>query len=375
MGDAGLVPQSAICVLVADRTPMGTSLLADALRRDRHLQVLTAFTNAELCDQIRSHAPGVLVISTDHEEQSEDGFSLVRQLWRDYPGLRIIILLDSPRRDLVVNALRAGASGIFCRVDPIQALRKCVYRVHSGQIWASNRDVEYVLQVLRETAHLRIVDSHGDPLSARDQDIIHLVAAGLSNCEISEQLKLSEHTVKNYLARIYHKLGVSTRAEVIFYGCTYLRREGAEAEESLLAALNSNAPQKVQKMAEQGFVLAQYLLARMYQKGTGMPRDNFLAYKWYCVAEETSRQVSLRTRSQKELLENMLTADEVSRAEHAGLDQFCEFQQQTDPGLWGEVPPMPGKLHRTEPTPIRAQRERKRNSCDLSNVIRATQPG
>jgi DNA-binding NarL/FixJ family response regulator len=146
---------------------MGTSLLADALRRDRHLQVLTAFTSREIYDQIRNHAPDVLVISPDHEEQSEDSFSLVRQLWRDHPGLRIILLLDSPRRDLVVNALRAGASGIFCRVDPIQALRKCIYRVHAGQIWASNRDMEYVLQVLRETAHLHIVVTHGDPLSER----------------------------------------------------------------------------------------------------------------------------------------------------------------------------------------------------------------
>ena len=65
---------------------------------------------------------------------------------------------------------------------------------------------------------LRVVDAQGSNLlSKREEDVVHLVAEGLGNREIAQQLNLSKHTVKNYLFRIFDKLGVSNRVELVLY--------------------------------------------------------------------------------------------------------------------------------------------------------------
>jgi DNA-binding NarL/FixJ family response regulator len=70
-------------------------------------------------------------------------------------------------------------------------------------------------------------------LSKRENEIVRLAASGLSNCEVGQRLLLSESTVKNYLARVYEKLGISTRIELIFYilSCD----QSAESEENEIA--------------------------------------------------------------------------------------------------------------------------------------------
>jgi DNA-binding CsgD family transcriptional regulator len=71
---------------------------------------------------------------------------------------------------------------------------------------------------LRESEPMRLVDSGGEAiLSKREQDVVRCVAEGQSNREIASSLGLTEHTVKNYLFRIFDKLGVSSRVEVVLY--------------------------------------------------------------------------------------------------------------------------------------------------------------
>ena len=64
---------------------------------------------------------------------------------------------------------------------------------------------------------MRLVDASGISLSKREQDVVRCVAEGLTNREIAHRLNLTEHTVKNYLFRIFDKLGVSSRVEVVLY--------------------------------------------------------------------------------------------------------------------------------------------------------------
>ncbi|MGE5205181.1 MAG: LuxR C-terminal-related transcriptional regulator [Chlamydiota bacterium] len=315
---------------------MGTSLLADSLRRDRHFHISTAFTSQEMSDRLNGNSTSVLIVSAELDNLPEKGFALLRRLRTDHPDLRTIILLDSPQRDLVVEAFRAGAKGIFCRVDPFRALRKCIYRIYAGEIWASNREMEFVLQVLRDTAPLRVIDSSGQPLLAREQEIVECIAAGLSNREIGDRLKLSEHTVKNYLARVYHKLGVSTRAEVIFYACTYTQQAHNQVAEELLAGLNGAGPEKILRLAEQGFALAQHLLARMYRDGVGVAEDPVSACAWFLIAEETCRQISRYSRSQRKRLEASLLPDQIRVAKATCLQQVWKLQQQIDAELGAE---------------------------------------
>ena len=117
-----------------------------------------------------------------------------------------------------MEAFRCGARGVFCRIEPLKLLSKCIQCVSLGQVWANSTELRYLLDALGETMPMRIIDSHGaGNLSKREQEVVRAVAEGLSNREIAQRLSLTEHTVKNYLFRIFDKLGVSKRVEVVLF--------------------------------------------------------------------------------------------------------------------------------------------------------------
>jgi DNA-binding NarL/FixJ family response regulator len=126
-------------------------------------------------------------------------------------------MLDSPKRELVLDAFRAGARGIFSKHEPLETLRKCVRVVFEGQIWATSREIRYALDALSSAPTIHAINAGGlSLLSRREQQVVHYLAEGLTNREIGAQLGLSRHTIKNYLLKIFDKLGVSNRVELLF---------------------------------------------------------------------------------------------------------------------------------------------------------------
>jgi DNA-binding NarL/FixJ family response regulator len=208
-----------IRVLAADSTRMNSQLLADVLARDKRFRVLdTEPTAATIMAAIESEKPDVVVLSPSLEDNPTMGFQVARQLRASYPETRIVMLLDRSERASAVEAFRAGACGIFCRTESLKSLAKCIYCAHVGQVWANSRELRYLLDALSEAMPVRLVDAKGvSILSRREQDVVRGVADGLSNREIARRLNLTEHTVKNYLFRIFDKLGVSSRVEVVLY--------------------------------------------------------------------------------------------------------------------------------------------------------------
>jgi DNA-binding NarL/FixJ family response regulator len=90
--------------------------------------------------------------------------------------------------------------------------------VHEGQVWANSQQLQFAIEALTESAPSAIVDAKGAHLlTKRELSVVQLVAEGLSNRDISHELRLSEHTVRNYLFRIFNKVGVSTRLELAIY--------------------------------------------------------------------------------------------------------------------------------------------------------------
>ena len=120
--------------------------------------------------------------------------------------------------ELVVEAFSAGAKGVVCQAEPLEVLCKCIRRVHAGQIWANTRELKWVMKALGNREPVRVVSAKGlSLLTQRQEQIVNMVIEGLPNPEIAEKLDLSAHTVKNYLFRIYEKLGISNRTELILY--------------------------------------------------------------------------------------------------------------------------------------------------------------
>src|ERR1700736_1679613 len=210
--------QTRIHVLAADSTPMTTQLLVDALGRDGQFQMLESPSRAAaILALVKKEKPQVAVISANLGEPNQRGFDLVREIRLQSPVTRVIVLLDSSERTSVTEAFRAGAQGVFCRTEPFRLLAKCIQCVDDGQIWASSSQLQFVLGALSQPPLAGCLNVNGGLLSARETDVVRCVAEGLTNREIAQRLKLTEHTVKNYLFRIFDKLGVSSRVEVVLY--------------------------------------------------------------------------------------------------------------------------------------------------------------
>jgi len=213
-------------VLLADVSTMDCQLLANAMQRHSRFRVMGCVTSAsEASSVICRSQPDIAVISTRLQDGALAGLLLLRRLRALQMRCHVIMLLDDNNPELIVEAFRNGARGIFCRTGSFQELRKCMECVREGQIWATNPQAECVVQALMRAPALSITRPEVTTiLSKREEQVARLVASGLSNREISRKLGLSQHTVKNYLFRVFEKLGFSTRIELVLYMLSQAKR-------------------------------------------------------------------------------------------------------------------------------------------------------
>jgi two-component system, NarL family, nitrate/nitrite response regulator NarL len=210
-------PTVSIRVLVADDTLVHTQLLGEALRREQHFDVTIASSSQDVVQAFNRHSIDVAVISVNLDDQVLHGCILLRQLRSVDPRIRSVFLLDSSKQEIVLQAFRAGARGLFSRHESIETLAKCIRSVHEGQIWANSQQMCYAVEALAALPEVRALDANGlSLLSKRELEVVRCLAEGLTNREIAERLALSQHTVKNYLFRVFEKTGVSNRLELLF---------------------------------------------------------------------------------------------------------------------------------------------------------------
>lgn len=201
-----------------DSTSMSTQLLVDALARNAQFHVIEApSVEADIALLVKRENPDVALLSAKLGQGGQVAYDLVRNLRAQQPSLRVVMLLDQSDPAAVVEAFRAGAHGIFCRTQPLRLLAKCIECVHAGQVWANSSELHFLLEALAKPTLASFRHLGSSPLSTRESDVVRCVAEGMTNREIAHRLKLTEHTVKNYLFRIFDKLGVSSRVEVVLY--------------------------------------------------------------------------------------------------------------------------------------------------------------
>jgi len=208
-----------IRVLAADSTRMGSQLLIEALSQEPQFDVAGIEAREKpIVDTVARRKPHVLLLSSTLQGSTGVGFEITRKVHSACANTKVVLLMDATTPSAVVQAFRCGAQGVFSRSESPRALAKCIMSVHQGQVWANSAELRYLLQALREAPSIFMVGSRDeDLLSKREHQVVQGVAEGLSNREIGKRLKLTEHTVKNYLFRIFDKLGVSSRVEVVLY--------------------------------------------------------------------------------------------------------------------------------------------------------------
>ena len=218
MHQLSAITAGATRVLVSDSTRMGCQLLAEALRRSQSRFVVSAcaVNSKEILKALTEQKPDVALIAAQLQDGPLAGFTVLRQAHASSPTTRCILLVETSEPETVTNAFRAGAKGIFCRAGSFEALCKCIGAVHKGQVWANSTELQFVLESLARATPLQRLNGQAQ-LTKREEEVVALLVQGLTNREISTRLNLSAHTVKNYLFRIFEKLGVSSRVELVLY--------------------------------------------------------------------------------------------------------------------------------------------------------------
>jgi DNA-binding NarL/FixJ family response regulator len=230
----------AVRVFIADGSQLSCQLIAAAVRRGRYRTKVVGYATdaAGIREGLEENEADVAVIGARLEEEALVGFDITREILALRSKPSVIIILDSNKPAMVVEAFRAGASGIFSRDQSSELLCKCIHAVHQGQVWANSKELHFVIDALGPSLPAKPISLRGPGLlTKREEGVVHLVAEGMTNRDISQQLKLSEHTVRNYLFRIFNKVGTSNRLELALYAID--RKEGFERQNSM-AAMNKS---------------------------------------------------------------------------------------------------------------------------------------
>lgn len=229
---SGLSPE-VVSVLVADSNQTQSQLLCGALRRQGAFKVAGCQSElAECLSLLEADPADVLLLADGITEHRERLYELLRGVHSGYPNLAIVLLLDNYDRELVVNSLRAGARGLFCLASmPFKSLCRCITSVHQGQYWTNTEQMRYVIDALSIAPSVHVINSRGRVvLTPREEQTVHLVTEGLNNREVARELNLKENTVKKSLLRIYDKLGVSNRVELVLYALSHSQERSTEQE-------------------------------------------------------------------------------------------------------------------------------------------------
>lgn len=331
-------------VLIAESSRMSSQLLSEALGRDEQLEVVGATAGgAETLQAVLDLSPAVVLVSEALDDAHDGGIQLVKDLYRGSLGVRFVVLLESNRRETVVEAFKAGAKGVFSRNDALEDLAKCLVRVSQGQVWASSAQLDLLLEtVSKATSHHAMIPEHLSSLSKREQEVVHLVVEGHRNREIAERMDLSPHTVKNHIFRIFEKLGVSSRLELMlalshrFPARTLVRREAGSTDGNGSDVLRDNFI----TAAEQGIPSAQFVLGQMYLEGQKVPKDRILAYKWLWLAERAKCSLSEASRLSRKKLASEMLAEHIAEAERLASEWMARSAKSapaTSPAAGGDA--------------------------------------
>jgi two-component system, NarL family, response regulator LiaR len=204
-------------VVLVDDHDLFRAGLAAMLSRESGISVVGQTSRGragvKLATELRPH-----VVLMDLSMPDLDGISATREILARAPETRVVVIAAVSEDGDVEAAVLAGACGFLLKDAPIRDVAAAVFAAASGDAWLAPRAAAAVLQKLRrDRASTDPLPVPVDTLSARELEILRLVARGLENSEIAEELSISPKTAKNHLSSVITKLGVSNRVQAAIY--------------------------------------------------------------------------------------------------------------------------------------------------------------
>jgi DNA-binding NarL/FixJ family response regulator len=197
-----------IRVMIVDDHPVVRNGLIGMLEGDRGFEVVgEAGDGAEAVRRAKALAPDVILMDLRMPEM--DGVSAIAALSQAGSSARVLVLTTYDTDSDVLSAIEAGATGYLLKDAPGAELFRAIRAAASGEAVLSPSVATRVVGQVRAPA------APAEPISARELEVLELIARGASNREAAARLFISEATVKTHLMHIYAKLGVSDRAAAV----------------------------------------------------------------------------------------------------------------------------------------------------------------
>jgi DNA-binding NarL/FixJ family response regulator len=160
--------------------------------------------------------------------------NVIPELLRVAPDVKLIVQAVAADENQTVELYRRGVRGIVSRSISPDLLVRCVRRIAAGETWIDNQSVSWVIEAYRVQAAALVNPRVQPKLSPKEMAIITCITQGKRNKEIAYQLGTTEQVIKNYLRKIYDKLGVSDRLELALY-CLHNKIIRTDEDEELVA--------------------------------------------------------------------------------------------------------------------------------------------
>lgn len=201
----------AVRLVLADDHPIVLHGLKQLFERHDGFDVVALCPDAGLTiDAVRARRPDLLVLDLRMPERN--GFDVLRTLANESLTCRTILLTASITEAEVVEAVKLGVFGVVLKESSPDTLMECVRRVSRGEQWIDPGTLTRAFNVL---AHQGDPSEARQPLTAREVEIVRMIAQGSRNKTIAERLSISQGTVKVHLHNIYGKLGVDGRLALL----------------------------------------------------------------------------------------------------------------------------------------------------------------
>jgi DNA-binding NarL/FixJ family response regulator len=175
--------------------------------------VAEAGTTEEAIAAVAAHTPDVVLLDLKLGSDDEAGLRICQQLTAEDPDVRVLVLTTFLNERLVVEAIRSGAKGYVLKDVDAEELLRSIEAVRAGE---SAFDSHAAAAVVRSMSSPSASAPAAITFTARETEVVRLLAHGHSNRQIGQQLYISETTVKFHVHNVMEKLGVKRRAEVVY---------------------------------------------------------------------------------------------------------------------------------------------------------------
>jgi DNA-binding NarL/FixJ family response regulator len=219
-----------IRVLIADDSSLFRDGVSNLIAAQKDLEVAGTVDSASTAnEQIRQVRPDIVLLGwPGSNTASQRIFAAIQE---GKLPTRVIMMISDDGKEDFVEAIRLGCSGIVPKRTSTELLLKSIRKVHAGEIWLDRISTADVIRRLAKkgtgTTARQGLREQGASLSAREREIVGLIAQGFKNKDMAERLFISEQTVKNHLHNIFDKLGVSDRLELALYAIHHKLHDGA----------------------------------------------------------------------------------------------------------------------------------------------------